>query len=79
MKKGTVDLMTIRIACRIECLAYTKDRKIKLSGTFCKFESDIYQQFVLRNMYGRKRVLFWIDRKLGIAFDKHQNYFVLIE
>jgi hypothetical protein len=27
-----VDLMTIRLACRIDCLAYTKDREVKLSG-----------------------------------------------
>jgi hypothetical protein len=79
MKKDKVDLMTIRLACRIDCLAYMKEHKIKLSGTFCKSESDIYQQFILRNIYGRKRVLFWIDRKFGIAFDKHQNYFLLIE
>jgi hypothetical protein len=79
MNKERVDLMTIRIACRIECLAYTRNREVKLSGTFCKSESDIYQQFILRNIYGRKRLLFWIDRKLGIAFDKYQNYFLLIE
>ena len=79
MKQNQVDITTIRLVCRIECLAYTRNREIKLSGTFCKCESDIYQQFILRNMYGRKRVLFWIDRKLGIAFDKHRNYFLLIE
>jgi hypothetical protein len=79
MKKDKVDLTTIRIACRIECLAYTRHREVKLSGTFCKSESDNYQQFILKNIYGRKRLLFWIDRKLGIAFDKHQNYFLLIE
>jgi hypothetical protein len=79
MNKERVDLTTIRIACRIECLAYNRNREVKLSGTFCKSESDIYQQFILRNIYGRKRLLFWIDRKLGIAFDKYQNYFLLIE
>ena len=79
MKQDQVDITTIRLACRIDCVAYTSNREIKLSGTFCKSESDIYQQFILRNIYGRKRVLFWIDQKLGIAFDKHQDYFLLIE
>ena len=79
MKQNQVDITTIRLVCRIECLAYTRNREIKLSGTFCKSESEIYQQFILRNMYGRKRVLFWSDRKLGIAFDKYQTYFLLIE
>ena len=79
MKQNQVDITTIRLVCRIECLAYTRNREIKLSGTFYKSESEIYQQFIIRNMYGRKRVLFWIDRKLGIAFDKYQKYFVLIE
>jgi hypothetical protein len=79
MNKEQVDLTTIRLACRIECLPYSKDREVKLAGTFCKSGSDTYQQFILRNMYGRKRVLFWADRKLGIAYDKHQHYFLLVQ
>ncbi len=79
MNKEKVDTTIIRLACRIDGLAYTRDREVELAGTFCKSGSDIYQQFILRNMYGRKRVLFWIDRKLGIAYDKHQHYFLLIQ
>jgi hypothetical protein len=79
MNKEKVDLTTIRLACRVDALVYARDRKIELSGTFYKSESDTYQQFILRNMYGRKRILFWADRKLGIAYDRHQHYFLLIE
>jgi hypothetical protein len=79
MNKEKVDITIIQIACRIDGLIYNRDREVKLSGTFCKSGSDTYQQFILRNMYGRKRVLFWADRKLGIAYDKHQHYFLLIQ
>jgi hypothetical protein len=74
-----VDIASIRIFCGVETLPYTRDRSVTLKGSFARSDSEHCHIFYLRNCWGRKRTFFWADRKLGIAYDKHQNYFVLIE
>jgi hypothetical protein len=79
MKYERVNVKKIRLLCRIQSLPYLNESKIKLSGSFARSNSDIAQMFMLKTSNGRQRNFFWADRRLGIAFDKHHDYFLLIE